>query len=109
MKSKALMILGAAAVLLALGALPGTRTPILWEYGVYSPSGSGYDWQDGSRRVQASDPTNFYEKMGIRTKTDIDAHTGRVPLLVLNHLGAQGWELFAVESDSYWFKRPLSP
>jgi hypothetical protein len=115
MKSKAPMILcgvvGLLPLVLLIGATAGSRTPTQWEYGIYTDSAGNYDWQDANRRVQATNPTNFFEQMGFPTGIEVDVRTGRVPAMVLNHLGRQGWELVDMRTGDakrnvYWFKRP---
>jgi len=115
MKSKAAVILGITAVALGatflMGADPARRVPGQWEYGRYVASAGYYDWQEAQRRVQATNPTHFFERMGWPTGTEVNSPTGRVPALVLNYLGHQGWELVElaqdeVKRDVYWFKRP---
>ncbi len=98
-------------VLFLLGADRGPRAASRWEYGLYTESPGNYDWQEATRRVQTADPIHFFEKMGWPTGIEVDPRTGRVPALVLNHLGQQGWELIEMRGgqngrDVYWFKRP---
>jgi len=113
MKSKVSTILCAAGIMLSvvflIGANPGV--PTQWEYGLYTESIGYYDWQEAARRVQTTDPVHFFEKMGFPRGIEVDARTGRVPTLVLNYLGRQGWELVEMRMvenrrDAYWFKRP---
>jgi hypothetical protein len=92
-------------------ALPGTRTATLWAYGIYSESGGSYTWEDAGRRIQAASSTRFFEQMGFPTGLEVDSRKGRVSVLVLNHLGARGWDLVEVRTagaggDVYWLKRP---
>ncbi len=126
MKSRAFMILSSAGVLFAVlfvvGANPSGRAAPQWEYGIYTESSGTYEWQDGSQRIQTTNPNQFFERMdfpigvevdtrtGFPTGLEASVRTGRIRVLVLNHLGRQGWEL--IDSDgtearhAYWFKRP---
>lgn len=115
MASKTSMILCSAGVLFLtaflLGANPGPRAATQWEYGIYTELAVFYEWQETGRRVQATNPTIFFEKMGLPPEVEGDARTGRVRAKVLNYLGQQSWELIQVQSaennrDVYWFKRP---
>jgi hypothetical protein len=115
MKSRAFVIWCSAGVLLAVvfvvGANPSPSAAPQWEYGIYTESPGNYEWQDAGRRVHTTNPTQFFERMGFPTGLEVDARTGRVPALALNHLGRQGWELVDTERtepkrDVYWFKRP---
>lgn len=99
------------AILFLIGANPGPRAATPWEYGIYTQATGNYDWQDATRRVQATNPTDFFARMGFPTGIEVDARTGRIPALMLNYLGQQGWELVDVRTidarrDTYWFKRP---
>jgi len=114
MKSKLIVVGGAAGMLLAtlllLGANPASREPTQWEYGVYTESAGNYEWQEGGQRVHATNVGLFFERMGLPADVDVDARTGRVPSVFLNQLGRRGWELVDVavggRQDTYWFKRP---
>ena len=68
MKTKVLTILCSAGVLLpvlfVIGANPGPHPATQWEYGLYIESTGYYDWQEAKRRVQATNPTQFFERMG---------------------------------------------
>ena len=107
------IVCSAAGLLLVLfltGADPGPHPTTQWEYGIYIDSTGFYDWQEAKRRVQATNPTQFFEKMGFPTGIEVDARTGRLPALALNHLGQQGWELVEVHAAEagrhvYWLKR----
>lgn len=114
MKSKVLTILCSAGVLLPvmflIGANPGPRPATPWEYGIYVESVGYYDWQEAQRRVEATNPIHFFERMGFARGIEVDARTGRLTTLALNHLGKQGWELVDVRGaeagrDIYLFKR----
>ncbi len=114
MKNKALTILCGAVVLLPvmflIGANPGPRPATQWQYGIYTESPGYYDWQEAQRRVEATDRTHFFEKMGFPRGIEVDANTGRLTALALNYLGEQGWELVDVQPtpagrDLYFFKR----
>jgi len=114
MKSKATTISCAAGIMLPLlfliGADPGPRPAAQWDYGIYVESVGYYDWQEARRRVEATDRTHFFEKMGFPRGIEVDANTGRLTALALNHLGKQGWELVDARTttagrDVYFFKR----
>lgn len=115
MNSKASTVLCAAAVMLLVlflvGADPGPRPAAQWDYGIYVESVGYYDWQEAQRRVEATDRTHFFEKMGFPRGIEVDADTGRLTALALNHLGNRGWELVDVRTtaagrDVYLLKRP---
>ncbi len=114
MKSRVLTILCNVGALLSvmflIGANPGPRAATQWEYGIYVESVGYYDWQEGQRRVQATDPIHFFERLGFPKGIEVDARTGRLTALTLNHLGKQGWELVDVRAaeagrDIYLLKR----
>ncbi len=114
MKSKVSTILCSAAVLLSvvflIGAKPGPRPAVQWEYGIYGESAGYYDWEDAKQRVEATDRTHFLDKMGFPRGIEVDTDTGRMTALMLNHLGRQGWELVVmhptpVGRDVFFFKR----
>ena len=114
MKSKASPILCAAGIMLPvlflIGADPRPRPAAQWDYGIYTESFGYYDWQEAQRRVEATDRTQFFEKMGFPRALEVNANTGRLTALTLNHLGTQGWELVDVRPtpagrDVYFFNR----
>lgn len=114
MKSKLILVASAAGMLLVttflIGASPASRAPAQWEYGVYTESTGNYEWQDANQQVRATTADFFFEKMGLPSGIEVDARTGRLSTLLLNHLGRQGWELVDVlaeeQRDVYWLKRP---
>ena len=115
MKTKASVIVCGIALLLAatllVGANPAPREATRWEYGIYTESPGNYEWRQANQRVQATNPTFFFERMGFPTDIEVRTNTGQLQALLLDHLGQQGWELVDVavapgQRDIYWFKRP---
>ncbi len=114
MKSRIWTIFCSAAVLLPvvflLGADPGPRPAVPWEYGIYTEAVGIYDWQEAQRCVVTTNRTHFFERMGFSRGIEVDANMGRLTALTLNHLGTQGWVLVNVQPtptgcDVYFFKR----
>lgn len=93
-----------------IGADPDIRARPAWEYGVYIESPDQYEWQDASQQVLGTNTGSFLHRMGLPADVQVDARTGRVQTVLLNHLGRQGWELVnvvvAAERNIYWLKRP---
>ncbi len=132
MKSGCVTILLVAVVVCA-GGLAARRDSagsvgsagIRWEYGVFRIGGRyPYEWQDASGRTYGRTVELFLEKMGLsaveaklRSRKDAPISTLEytAELELLNHLGAQGWELVVladrgpagIPNRTFWFKRPM--
>ena len=85
-----------------------------WEYGIYQVNESKYtyEWLDNNQHIHAPNRQAFFERLGIadalikankkyiRTSRPFPEYI--VDVIVLNHLGEQGWEL--VESSERVFR-----
>lgn len=72
------------------------------------PSGR-YAWMTGSEDVIGDDWKDLAEKLKVELK-DKDVRSAKIRVLVLNHLGAQGWELVSQSETTVQvstFKRRL--
>jgi hypothetical protein len=102
-----ILLLGGTAVLVA-GAT--SRGAPRWEYGTYIERTDNYHWQQPGQHVEAETLKTFLRRMGLPTTVEVDPRTDTTANTLLNHLGAQGWELITSTADpdghTYWLKRP---
>ena len=88
---------------------------VKWEYGTLTipvglkgtPPPGRYTWTTGTDDIAGDNWKDLAEKLKVELK-DKDAPTSKVRILVLNHLGRQGWELVSHSEppiQNYTFKR----
>lgn len=111
------ILLCAAVALQTTTTRPATaqekQAPVKWEYGtitipiaVRTGTPGGYAWTTGREYVAGDNWKDLAEKLKVELK-DKDAPTAKIRVQVLNHLGAQGWELVSHSetNPSFTFKR----
>ncbi|MFH0810142.1 MAG: hypothetical protein V2A77_06695 [Pseudomonadota bacterium] len=98
----------AAISILLLFAVAGAAQAQAWEYGLYEVSSQtkAFHWISATQHFEELSADGLWRKMGINVSV-----FGKVDdAVVLNHLGAQGWDLVSYESTGnnrrFIFKRP---
>lgn len=81
-----------------------------WEYGTYVERNGHHRWQQPGQDIEATSTKTFLRRMGLPGTMAIEPPADTLANTLMNHLGAQGWELVTIATDSasstYWFKRP---
>ncbi len=123
----ACVVLTCGGVLVAQRRSPGSApgaSVVAWEHAVFRIGGNyQYEWQGPDKRVYGTTLTIFFERMALYpilarlhslrddTQSSLE-YVGEAELM--NHLGAQGWELVAIAdrgpagiaNKTFWLKRP---
>lgn len=112
MRQTATIIMGTLAILCTAMLVTGasSRGAPRWEYGTYIEHEGSHRWQQPGQDIEATSTKTFLRRMGMPATVEVDPPVETLGNTLLNHLGAQGWELVTTATDSrrstYWFKRP---